>query len=92
MKKLPVLALSCLLTFTAAFAEVKEADQKWLTVVEKMVSEGNRTISTPNQDRVDLLKKWGEEKGYTVKVTKNDEGYTIELTAKAATKTVARSK
>jgi len=92
MKKLATVMFCCLLGFTfVAFGEVKEADQKWLTVVEKMISEGERKISTPDEGRVNLLKKWGDEKGYTVKVTKTDKGHSIEVTAKTTAKVAARN-
>lgn len=91
MKKLTMVICGCLMAFTfVALGEVKEADQKWLAVVEKMISEGERKISTPDEGRVTLLKKWGEEKGYTVKVTKTDKGNSIEVTTKATTKVATR--
>ena len=92
MKKLPALVLCCLFTVTCAFGEDKAADQKWLTAVEKKVTQGDRRISTTDQGRVDLLKKWGNEKGYTVKVTKTEDGYSLVVTVNPASKTVARSK
>lgn len=91
MKKFTAVLLGCVLTFSfAAFAEVKEADQKWLEAVEKMVTKGEKKISTPNLDRVNLLKEWGGKKGYTIKATKTEKGYSIEVAPKD-TKAIARN-
>lgn len=87
MKKLAAVILGCLLTFTlVAAAAPSEADQKWLSVVEKMVTNGEKKISTPSEDRVTLLKEWGQKKGYTVTATKTEKGYSIEVTAKTVAK------
>ena len=92
MKKLAAILLGCFLAGNfVAVAETKEADQKWLEAVEKMVTQGEKRVSTPNQDRVNLLKQWGDKKGYTVKVTQTDKGYSVEVTPKAASKAVARN-
>ncbi|HEY5914667.1 MAG TPA: hypothetical protein VJA21_29100 [Verrucomicrobiae bacterium] len=91
MKKLTAVLLGCILAFNfAAFAEVKEADQKWLEAVEKMVTKGEKKITTPNEDRVNLLKAWGDKKGYAVKVTKTEKSYSLEVTPKEAPKAVAQ--
>ena len=91
MKKLAAVLLGCVLTFNfAALGEVKEADQKWLEAVQKMVTKGEKKISTPNEDRVNLLKEWGSKKGYTVKVTKTEKGYNIEVAPKEPSKAVAQ--
>jgi hypothetical protein len=76
-----------LLTFTlTAAAESKPADQKWLDAVQKMVAKGERQVSTPSTERVNLLKTWGKENGYSVKVTKTETGYRIEVTKQLAQK------
>ena len=91
MKKLTALLLGCLLSTSFAFAgEPNAADQKWLQAVEKMVIKGEKTVSTPNEGRVSLLKEWAGKKGYSVKVTKTDTGFAIELSSKEAGKTVAQ--
>ena len=70
-----------------AFAgEPSAADQKWLTTVEKMVTDGQSKISTPEEKRANLLKEWAEKKGYTVKVEKTDKGYRVDVS-----KTVAKN-
>jgi len=86
MKRLVVLSLSgLLLSFClSASAELSQADNKWLGEVQKMVSRGENKVSTPSEERVSLLKAWGKEHGYAVKVTKTDAGYKVELTKQLA--------
>lgn len=80
MKKLAVLLLGCCLTLNfAALGGPSEADQKWLEVVQKMVAKGESRVSTPKEVRADLLKEWGNKNGYSVKVTKTEAGYTLEV-------------
>ncbi len=88
MKRLVLLSLSgLLLTFAFnAVADPTAADQKWLDVVQKMVAKGERQVSTPSTDRVNLLKTWGKEHGYSVKVTKTEAGYKIEVSKQLAQK------
>lgn len=87
MKRLAAVILGCLLTFTlVATAAPKEADQKWLDAVEKMVTNGEKKLSTPSEDRVALVKEWGQKKGYTVTATKTEKGYSIEVTPKTVAK------
>lgn len=87
MKKLAALLLGCLLAFDfTAMAQAKDADQKWLEAVEKMVAKGEKKVTTPAETRVNLLKEWGSKKGYTVKVTKTETGFNIELTRQLAQK------
>ena len=65
MKKLAVLLLGCALTFSlAALGETKDADQKWLEAVQKMVEKGEKKVSTPKEARANLLKEWGKKNGY----------------------------
>lgn len=78
MKKLSVLLLGIALLGGAAFAEnVSEADQKWLSVVEKMVGEGKKEISTTSDARVTLVKNWAVKKGYSADVAKTEKGFTV---------------
>ena len=78
MKKLSVLLLGMALLSSVAFAEnVSEADQKWLTVVEKMVSEGKTTVSTTTDERVKLAKNWASKKGYSAEVAKTEKGFKV---------------
>ena len=87
MKKLALILLGCSLVFNfAAFAEPTQADQKWLEAVQKMVADGQKTVSTPNAERVNLLKEWGARNGCSVKVTKTDTGYSIEVSKQLAQK------
>lgn len=92
MKKCAAVLLGCLLTFNfVAIAETKEADQKWLVAVEKMVTKGEKKISTPSEERANLLKQWADKKGYVVKATKTERGFSLELTPKETSKPVARN-
>ena len=88
MKRIVVLALAGVLaTFCfAALAETKPTDQKWLEAVQEMVTKGQSKVSTPSEERVNLLKAWGKDHGYIVKVTKTDAGYKIEVTKELAQK------
>ena len=87
MKKIAVLMLGCLLTFgLTALGEIKDADQKWLEAVQKMVVKGEKKVSTPNEARANLLKEWGSKNGYSVKVTKAETGYSIEVSKSLAQK------
>jgi hypothetical protein len=87
MKMFSVLLLGSLLTFNlTALAETKPADQKWLEAVQKMVTKGEHRVSTPSEERANLLKSWGKEKGYSVHVTKTEGGYLIEISKNLASK------
>ncbi|HOX56223.1 MAG TPA: hypothetical protein P5205_04335 [Candidatus Paceibacterota bacterium] len=88
MKKLAVLLLGYSLTFGFATlaGEVKAADQKWLEAVQKMVVKGEKTVSTPNADRANLLKDWASKNNYSVKVTKTEAGYSMEVSKQLAQK------
>lgn len=85
MKKLNAIILGCLLTTGFAFAgEPSAADQKWLTAVEKMVTDGKSSISTSEETRANLLKEWAEKKGYTAKVEKTDKGFRVDVSKSVA--------
>lgn len=80
MKRIIAIACGVLLSISSALAsEPSQADQKWLTVVQKMVSQGETKISTPSEDRVQLLKEWAGKNGYTADVTKREASYRVEL-------------
>ncbi len=82
MKKwFKVLMVSCLMTSGVAFGEeTKAANQKWLEVVKSMVSEGQSVVSTPSEARLNLVKDWSKQNGFTASVTKEQAGYRIEIT------------
>jgi hypothetical protein len=85
MKTLSAILLGCLLATTNVLADTNnEADKKWLEVVSSMVSEGQTKVSTPNEQRVTLVKDWAAKNGYSVAVTKVDAGYQIEFTRQLA--------
>ena len=85
MKKLIAVALACLFTATVALAgSPSEADQKWLTVVEKKIVDGETNVSTPSEGRVHLLKEWAAKKSYSVEVTKVDDGFRVKLSKQLA--------
>ena len=80
MKKIIIVAIGFLLTLSPVLADgPSAADQKWLTAVQKMVAEGQTKVSTPNKERLSLLKEWAKKNGYSVEVTQNDAGYHIGL-------------
>jgi putative hemolysin len=83
MTRIAALALVLLLSFSyLANAEPSEADNKWLGAVQSMVAEGKTKISTPSVERVNLLKEWCAQKGYTVQVTRTESHYSIEVRKK----------
>ncbi len=85
MKKIAALILCSLLAASVAVAsEPNEADQKWLCAVVKMVSEGKTQVSTQSEARVNLLKEWASKNGYSVRVTKTDTSYRIEVSKELA--------
>jgi hypothetical protein len=91
MKILKTLIAVFFVTVAVGYAaEISEADQKWLQAVEKMVTKGETKLSTPSEGRVTLLKEWAEKKGYSVKVTKFENGFSIEVASKDASKNVAQ--
>jgi hypothetical protein len=89
MKKLKLTALTLggLLTLSLAFAgEPSAADQKWLSVVEKKIVEGQTQVSTPALERVTLVKEWAGKNGYAVQVTKIENSFQIDLSKSIASK------
>lgn len=87
MKKLTALTLCCLLVVASAVAgEPSAADQKWLEVVSKKISEGQTKASTPSEERVALAKEWASQKGYTVDVTKSDKSFQLTFAKQLASK------
>ncbi|MCG3146895.1 MAG: hypothetical protein PCFJNLEI_00330 [Verrucomicrobiae bacterium] len=85
MKKYPILFVGCLiLVGSSVMAEPSATDQKWLTIVQKMVAEGKTSISTPSEDRVKLAKDWAAQQGLAVEVTKKEASYAIEFQKKVA--------
>lgn len=91
MKKLSSFLFAFFVISGLAFAESPSpADQKWLQAVEKMVAKGEKKVSTPNSDRVALLKEWAVKHGYQAKVTKTETGFAIQLAPKESAKTLAQ--
>jgi hypothetical protein len=87
MKKLAVLLLGCSLAFNfAALGETKDADHKWRDAVQKMVAKGENNVSTPSEVRANLLKEWGNKNGDSVKATKTEAGYSIQVSKSLAQK------
>ena len=87
MKKLTAFTSALLLTIGMAFAGTPtEADQKWLQVVEKKITEGQPRVSTPSESRVELLKEWASTKGYTLTVTKAESSFQVDVTRTYAQK------
>jgi len=80
MRKLVVItAMGLLVACYCSLAESSPADQKWLTIVQKMVEEGQTKVSTPSEERVKLLKEWAAKQGLSVEVTKTDAGFSIGI-------------
>jgi hypothetical protein len=91
MKKFAAVILGTWLTLSlAGAAEPTAQDQKWLQAVESMVAKGETKVSTPKEARVTLLQDWAGKKGYTLKVTKNDNGFVVEVTKKSSNSSVAQ--
>ncbi|MEK7780394.1 MAG: hypothetical protein AAB370_02700 [Verrucomicrobiota bacterium] len=87
MKKLLALTSVCMLITSIALAgQPNEADQKWLQVVEKKINAGQTQISTPAQERVELLKQWAASNGYSAQVTQTSTSYRVELSKSIAQK------
>lgn len=87
MNKLTALIAACVLTAGLSFAgQPNEADQKWLEVVQKKVTQGQTRISTPIEERVTMLKDWAGKNGYSIAVTQNANGFRINLSRNIAKK------
>lgn len=87
MKKLTALTLGCLLVVVSAVAgEPTAADQKWLEVVSKKVTDGQAKASTPSEERVALAKQWASQKGYTVNVAKVEKSFQLTFSKQLASK------
>jgi hypothetical protein len=71
----------CWIAGTVAIAAPSESDQKWLDTVQKMVERGNNRVTTPSNERVNLVKDWSAKSGMTVKVTQAGSSYTMEITS-----------
>jgi hypothetical protein len=91
MKKKLITAASLALIACAVIAaepnladQKTAADQKWLTVVQKIAEKGETKISTPSEARVTLLKNWAAMNGYSVEVTKTEAGFKLDVTRNIA--------
>jgi hypothetical protein len=86
MKRILALASICMLATSGVCADnnSNEADQKWLQAVEKKIVAGESKVSTPVAERVDLLKRWATDNGYTAQVVQADNNYRIELSKSLA--------
>jgi len=80
MKTLMAVILAGLMGATFLHAgEASEADKKWGTVVEKMITEGAVKISTPSAERVAIAKALAQKHGRKAEVAKTDTGYRISI-------------
>lgn len=80
MKTLQVLFLVLSLTARALAGEaLSDADQKWTAAVEKIITAGNTTISTPSEKRVELAKQLAQKAGRKVEVSKTENSYRIKV-------------
>lgn len=85
MKKFLSIAVGLLLAgnLLAADTTTTAADQKWLSAAQKLVKTG-RTISTPSQVRLALVKEWAKKEGFTVAVTKTETSYQVQASRSLA--------
>ncbi len=87
MKRIIAIVSVGLLTLSGALAaEPSQSDQKWLTAIEKKVAQGDSKISTPSEERVNLLKDWAGKNGYSTTVTKSEGSYRVDLSKTLAKK------
>ena len=87
MKKMLAFTSACLFIASVSLAgETTEADQKWLQVVEKKIASGQTEVSTPNKERVTLLKTWASSNGYSVQVNEAGANFRINVAKTVAQK------
>jgi len=87
MKRIIAIACVGMWSISSALAgEPSQNDQKWLTAIEKKITQGDTKVSTPSEERVNLLKEWAGKNGYSATVTKSDATYRIELSKGLAKK------
>lgn len=78
---------TCLLAAGIVFADDKnQADTRWLAVVEKKITSGQTQISTPMEGRANLLKEWAGRNGYSVQITKSENGFRANVAKTLAQK------
>jgi hypothetical protein len=91
MKKLTACLIGCVLSASFALAdEPSTVDQKWLKAIETMVTKGEKKVTTSKDERVALVKDWAAKNGYSVKVTKSGNCFSLEFQSKQANKTIAQ--
>ena len=84
IKTFIAVALSTVLFASLAVAEPTEADQRWLKAVEQKVTAGDTNVTTPSQERVDLVKAWAQKNRYSVTVAKTDNGFRLTVSKNIA--------
>ncbi|HSU52813.1 MAG TPA: hypothetical protein VLT36_01995 [Candidatus Dormibacteraeota bacterium] len=90
MKKLALLISSIVVSSLLASAEPSETDQKWLKAVQTMVAKGETKVSTASEDRLNLFKEWANSNGYSLKIAKAENSFTIEVSRKTTSDGVAQ--
>jgi hypothetical protein len=84
-----IIAIACVGVFSLSLAtagEPSQAEQKWLTVIEKKAGQGDTQVSTPSEERVNLLKEWAGKNNYSVTVRKSEGSYRMKLSKSLAKK------
>jgi hypothetical protein len=79
-KTIVAIASLILIACNVVLADSSAAVQKWLGAVQKMVAQGQTKVSTPNEERVKLIRDWAEKHSYSVTVTEADIGFRLEIT------------
>lgn len=79
-KTFSALALAGLMAFSTAMAGPSSpADQKWSKVVEQMIVDGAKSISTPKKSRVEIAQKLAKKHGKKCKVVKQGDNYRVNF-------------
>ena len=79
-KALTSFLLTCALMVGISQAgDKKDGDKKWAEVVEKMITSGLATISTPKETRAKLAKEIAEKHGRKTKIEPIENGYRIVI-------------
>ena len=79
MKRLIWSIAICLSVAAVSAGELSEADKKWSGVVEKMITEGPATISTPSANRAELARELAAKHKRECKVEKLANGFKITV-------------
>lgn len=80
MKLIKALCLAGLLAGSIGYgAELSDADSRWRDAVDKMITQGQYQVSTPEQRRVQIARDLGAKHGLKADVAKTDSGFRISF-------------